>query len=167
MSVIDVLIVIIFVGAIIYGLYKGVISQLGSLGGVILGIIACRLFGGAVTRLVADILPAATSDAQTSAYVNSVIGNVLLFLIVFLFAILIARLLKNITHALSLGFVDRVLGAIFGLFKWFLIFSIILNLWQAFVPDTNFVKASSIGGGVAAKAILDLAPTLFGSIVAV
>ena len=48
MSIIDIVIVVVFVGAIIYGLYKGIISQLGSLGGIILGIIACRIFGDSV-----------------------------------------------------------------------------------------------------------------------
>ena len=60
MSVIDIIILIVFVGAIIYGLYKGVIAQLGSLGGIILGIIACRLFGDYATELVSNILPAMT-----------------------------------------------------------------------------------------------------------
>ncbi|MBQ9073326.1 MAG: CvpA family protein [Muribaculaceae bacterium] len=164
MSVIDIIIVVVFVGAIIYGLYKGIIAQLGSLGGILLGILACRLWGDDVADLIAGILPAATSDAQTAAYVNSIIANVLLFLVVYLLVKLLAGAIKKLTHALALGIIDRILGAIFGLFKWFLVFSIILNVYNVFFPVGETLKSSEIANGLAAKTIMDLAPTLFGSI---
>ena len=164
MSVIDIIILIVFVGAIIYGLYKGVIAQLGSLGGIILGIIACRLFGEYATEMVSNILPAMTSDAKTTAYVNSVVGNVLLFIVVYVSACLIAKLMRKITHALCLGLFDRIIGAVFCIFKWFFVVSILLNLWQVLSPETNVVKMSTLANGTAIQAIIDLVPTLFGSI---
>ena len=164
MSVIDIIILIVFVGAIIYGLYKGVIAQLGSLGGIILGIIACRLFGDYATEFVSNILPAMTSDPKTTAYVNSVEGNVLLFIVVYVLACLIAKLMRKITHALCLGLFDRLIGAVFCIFKWFFVVSILLNLWQVLSPETNIAKMSTLANGTAIQAIIDLAPTLFGSI---
>ncbi len=165
MSVIDIIIVVVFVGAIAYGLYKGLIAQLGSLGGVVLGVIACRVWGEEVSRWVGTILPDMASSSHTAAYVNTVIGNVALFLAVFLLTVLIAKLLKSLTNALSLGVFDRLLGAIFGLLKWFLVFSMLLNLWDVLFPGSSLIKSSEIAGGLAIKAILDLAPTLFGSVV--
>lgn len=164
MSVIDIIILIVFVGAIIYGLYKGVIAQLGSLGGIILGILACRLFGDYATEVMSNILPVMTSDAETTAYVNSIIGNALLFIIVYVLASLIAKLMRKITHALCLGLIDRLIGAVFCIFKWFFVFSIVLNLWQVFLPESNIIKMSTLANGIAIQTIMDLAPTLFGSI---
>ena len=164
MSIIDIIILIVFVGAVIYGLYKGVIAQLGSLGGVLLGIFACRLFGDYATGFVASILPEMSSNPETVAYINSIVGNVLLFLVVFLLVFSIAKLMRQITHAMCLGLFDRVVGAVFCVFKWFLVFSIALNLWIAFFPDMNITNTSTIADGVVIKTILDLAPTLFGSI---
>lgn len=164
MSVIDIIILIVFVGAVIYGLYKGVIAQLGSLGGILLGIFACRLFGDYATEVMSNILPAMTSDAETTAYVNSVVGNVLLFIVVYVLTCLIAKLMRKITHALCLGLFDRLIGAVFCIFKWFFVFSIVLNLWQVFFPESSVVKMSTLANGVAIQTIMDLAPTLFGSI---
>ncbi len=164
MSVIDIIILIIFVGAIIYGLYRGVIAQLGSLGGILLGIFACRLFGDYATEVMSNILPVMTSDAETTAYVNSIIGNVLLFIVVYVLASLIAKLMRKITHALCLGLIDRLIGAVFCIFKWFFVFSIVLNLWQVLSPETNVVRMSTLADGIAIQTIIDLAPTLFGSI---
>jgi len=166
MSSIDIALVIVFVAAIIYGLYKGLIAQLGSLGGIILGVIACRIWGDDAVRIVGEVLPEMTSGAQTAGYVNSVIGNVLLFLLVYMLTVLIAKLLRNITSALSLGWIDRLLGSVFGLVKWFLILSLILNLWEAVLPEYSLVKSSQLAGGVAIRTVLDLAPTLFGSVAA-
>ena len=165
MSIIDIVIVVVFVGAIIYGLYKGIISQLGSLGGIILGIIACRIFGDSVAGLISDIFPAISDNAQTAAFANSVIANVLVFIIAYFLVKIAAKAIKSLTHALCLGFIDRILGAIFGLFKWCLVLSIVLNLWLVISPNSQIVSGSSIAGGMAAKTILDLAPTLFGSII--
>ncbi len=162
MSTIDIIILIVFVVAIVYGLYKGVIAQLGSLGGIILGIVACRLFSGGFARLLGTILPNMASDASTSAYINNIIANVIIFVLVYVLAVLLAKLLKKITHALMLGVFDRILGAIFGLFKCFLVFSIVVNVWIAFDSDAKFVQNSKLVNGVAAKAIVDLAPTTFG-----
>lgn len=165
MNILDIIIIVVFAGSIIYGLYKGIISQLGSLGGIILGIVACRIFGDDATRLVSDILPAMTSNASSAAFANSVIANILLFLIVYFLVKLLSGALKKLTHALALGFIDRILGAAFGLFKWCLALSIALDLWMAIFPDSTIIKASTLADGMAAKTILDLAPTLFGSII--
>lgn len=164
MSVIDIVILIVFIGALIYGLYKGVIAQLGSLGGILLGIIACRLFGDYATELMSNILPVMTSDAETTAYVNNIIGNVLLFIVVYVLTSLIAKLMRNITHALCLGLIDRLIGAVFCIFKWFFVFSIVLNVWQVFFPESNITKMSTLANGVAMQTIIDIAPTLFGTI---
>ncbi len=166
MGVIDIVIIAVFIGAIIVGLWKGVIAQLGSLGGIILGILACRMFGDYAAQLAGEVLPKMSESAQTVAYVNSIVGNVVLFLIVYLLAKLIARLMKQITNALCLGFVDRILGAVFALFKWFLVMSIIVNIVIVFFPEQNFVAKSTLGDGMAIKYIVDLAPNLFGSITA-
>ena len=66
MSFIDIVILIVFAASVITGLRKGLIRQLGSLLGVVLGILAARLFGSSVAYLYASCLSesAASSDAS-------------------------------------------------------------------------------------------------------
>lgn len=158
MSAIDILILLIFVVSIIYGLRRGFISQLGSVGGVIVGILACRLFSEPVTRLFAGSNP----DAN-DLYISGVFACVLLFIVGFIAARLIAGLVKTVTRTLHLTVFDRIGGALFSLFEWFLIFSLLLNIWQAFRPDINITSGSRLAGGRAAVAVVDFAPKVLGS----
>lgn len=161
MSAIDILIIIVFIGAVIYGYWKGMIVQIGSLAGILLGILACRLFGSWFT----EVLGGATgsSDSIDMGYVNGVIANVILFLIGFICAKLVARLVKTVTTAVKLSVVDKLLGVIFCLFEWFLVLSILLNVWQVVRPGTDITATSTLGNGRATKAVMDLAPTVLGA----
>lgn len=158
MSAIDILIILIFVVSIIYGLKRGFISQLGSVGGVLVGIVACRLFSESLASMFAGDNPDANDQ-----YVSGVFASVLLFIVGFIAARLVASLVKTVAKTLKLTVVDRVGGAIFSLFGWFLIFSLLLNIWQAFRPDIDITKGSSIADGRAAKAVVDFAPKVLGS----
>lgn len=161
MSAIDILIIIVFIGAVIYGYWKGVIVQIGSLAGILLGILACRLFGPWLT----GVLGGATggSDSIDMGYINSVVANVILFLLGFISAKLVARLIKTVTTAVKLSVIDKLLGVIFCLFEWFLVLSILLNVWQVLRPGTDVTSSSTLGGGRAARVVMDIAPTVLGA----
>ncbi|MBR6747281.1 MAG: CvpA family protein, partial [Muribaculaceae bacterium] len=75
----------------------------------------------------------------------------------------VANLVKTVTKSLHLTVFDRIAGAIFSLFEWFLIFSLLLNIWQAFRPDIDITSKSSLADGRAAKAVVDFAPKVLGS----
>lgn len=161
MSAIDILIIIVFIGAVIYGYWKGVIVQIGSLAGILLGILACRLFGPWLT----EVFGGATggSDSIDMGYINSVIANVILFLLGFISAKLVARLIKTVTTAVKLSLVDKLLGVIFCMFEWFLVLSILLNVWQVLRPGIDITSSSTLGKGRAAQAVMDIAPAVLGT----
>ncbi len=156
MTAIDILILLIFIVSIIYGLRRGFIMQLGSVGGVLVGIVACRIFSESVTRFFAGDSP----DAN-DMYVSGVFACVLLFIVGYIAARLVARLVKTVTNTLHLTVFDRIAGALFSLFEWFLVFSLLLNIWQAFRPDIT--SGSRLAGGRAAAAVVDFAPKVLGS----
>lgn len=159
MSTFDIVILIIFAASILYGLKRGIISQLGSVGGILVGIAACHLFGDHAAAIIGGLLG---DDSVSACYVDSVIANVLLFIIGYILTRVIAKLLHTVVHAAFLGIVDRIAGAIFSLFAWFLIFSILLNVWQVLTPSTDLASKSRISNGKAARAIIDLAPNVLG-----
>ncbi len=79
LSTIDIIILIVFAIALVYGLIRGLISQLASLGGIILGIIACRLFADSVGPLVMRLMPGLFSSAGSA----KVVGNIKIFIYFF------------------------------------------------------------------------------------
>lgn len=136
MSAIDILIlVVVGVGAVM-GFTRGIIGQVGQIAGVIGGIIASRLFG---SRLAAFF---AGQDAP-SAFDN-VAGYVVVFLLAYLGIWLVARLVRGTVHAVHLGIVDRVAGAIFKGALWLLMLSMVLNFYiivSGDVADLHNAKA--------------------------
>ena len=60
------------------------------------------------------------------------------------------------------GGLDRLAGALFGLFKWMLVLSILLNLWVMVKPGTDVTAMSALGNGHAIEAIMGLAPAVLG-----
>lgn len=162
MSIIDIVILIVFIAAAAYGWWRGMIVQIGSLAGVLLGILLCRLFGNAFC----DFLSGLFSDGKPSddtVYISGVIANVILFIIGFICAKLVAHLIKTVTHAVKLSLIDKLCGVVFAIFEWFLVLSILMNIWQICRPGSHILSDSSLGGGRAAHAIMNLAPNVLGN----
>lgn len=158
MSAIDIAILMVMGASLIYGLYKGIISQLASLGGIILGIVVCRMFASDMGPLVMQTFPN-TFTSETSA---AIAGNILLFLLVFFTVGAFATLARKLTHALLLGWLDHLLGCLFCVFKWMLIMSILLNVWYIISPESQIFTSSHLLDGKFLPWIVGLAPDLMG-----
>ena len=87
MNYVDFTILLIAVIGFLYGLIKGVIRQVGSLGGFIAGMVVARFFGGSFSALLREMfdLPEgvsrviayymrSTDEADTSHYASCGIG---------------------------------------------------------------------------------------------
>ena len=154
----DIILCVIAGGALIYGLYKGFIAQLASIGGLVLGIIACRLFHQQAGDLMMSLFPGTFSSTGVAVAV----GCIVLFLVVYFFISAFACLLRKITHALCAGWIDRLLGAAASVFKWLLLCSIILNIWHFIAPDSSIFSSSHIMEGKLFDAVMKLVPKIFG-----
>ena len=161
MTTLDIIILIIFVGSVAWGFRKGIIVQAGALGGLIFGVVLCRLAAGWLAGEIAGV-HGAEADGPAPSYVDFVLANVILFIAGFLGVKAVAHFFKSVTHALALGGLDRVSGALFSLFEWMLVLSLLLNLWLVIKPQTNIHALSTLGNGHAIEAIVNLAPKLLG-----
>ncbi len=158
MSAIDIAILVVLGASLIYGLYKGIISQLASLGGVVLGIVACRLFAKDMGPLVIQTFPN-TFTNETSA---AIAGTVILFLLVFFTVGAFASLARKLTHTFLMGWLDHLLGGLFCVFKWLLVMSILLNVWYMINPNSGIFTNSHLMAGKLLPWIIKLAPDLLG-----
>lgn len=153
MPVADIILIIIAAVAGITGYRSGIIRQIGSLVGLVVAVLLCRVLGPAT---VGAITPA-TTEHET---LYTVLAYTILFLIGFFGVKLIAHLLHLVVSALKLGLIDRLTGAIFRIALWILAVSIALNLYFAIVPDeeSKFCQSSRPWRG----AVVDFAPALAG-----
>ncbi|MDE7136723.1 MAG: CvpA family protein [Muribaculaceae bacterium] len=158
MSALDIFILLVAVLSLVYGYCRGVIKQIGVLMGVVAGVVACRLFGDTLSDWFAGNNPNADN-----VYITGVFTNLILFIVGFIAALILAKALKIVSRQLALASLDRFFGAIFSLLSWFFAFSMILNVWQAFKPDTNVMDSSKLFAGAPAEFIIDFAPAVVGS----
>ena len=162
MSAIDVIIILLIAGGAVRGAYKGFIKQLSSLGGIILGIVACRIFGDWASRILSGLIPE-LKELPFADTAISILGHIVLFIFVYINIALIATMVKGITNKLSLGVFDRIAGALLCIFKYLLALSLFLNLWFLLSPSSSIFNSSRILDGSLLKFVTGLAPWVINS----
>lgn len=161
MTALDLLLIVVFVISVIYGVRRGVILQLGAVGGIVIGIVACRV----ITPLLCEGLLNADADTDPQgAYVDTVIVNIVVFMVAYFGTRLVSRALNNAVRVLHLKPIDRICGAIFSLFEWMLGLSLLLNVANVIMPGAHIPERSRLSGGRAIEAVMDLAPDILGGI---
>lgn len=154
MTALDVIILIVFVGAVAYGFYRGVIVQVGAVAAVLFAVVLCRLGGYPLAEFIAG------NEAPSS--LDVVVAKVIVFIVGYVGVRVVASLFKKATHALSLGGLDRIGGVVFSLFQWMLVLSLLINLWLVIKPEPPLSELSTLANGHAAPAIARLAPAVLG-----
>lgn len=153
MSPFEIFLVILTAGAALLGYRSGLVKQIGSLVGIIVAIIACRIFG----PQLADYWTGSAQGASDQA-VYYILAYAVVAIVAYLAVLLVARLVRGIIHGICLAFVDRLAGAVFKVFKWLLVCSLAYNIWVAFRP-----RSAPAQEDVWAERLLSLAPTVIGS----
>lgn len=154
MNYIDFSILLIAVVGALYGLIKGVLRQLGSLGGFVAGVIVSRLFGESFGRLLQEMF-------DLPAGVSRIIAYSLLFLVVYIVCVQLMRLIHHISRQVALGWLDRLAGALFGAVKYWVILSIVLNLVHIIDPKGKLIPEQVISASRFYGYTMQAAPTLF------
>lgn len=159
MSLIDVILLIVIIGGVLRGGMQGAIKQITSIIALVLAIILTNMFGGVATTLLGEIVPEMGEEQWLGAFV----AHVLLFVLVYLSVSLLGRVIKNLVSSLSLGFIDRILGALFCTLKYVLILSLLLNAWHYISPDSSVFTTSRLLDGALMRWVVDFAPMLIDS----
>lgn len=160
MTTLDIIILIVFAGSVLIGFRSGLLKQVGSLGGLVAGAVLCRVGSAWLSAVIAG--HEADGDPSAPAYTDIVLAHLILFIAGFCCIKAVAHFCRQITHALSLGVVDRLAGVAFSLFEWMLVLSLVLNLWLVIKPQTSIAALSTLANGHAAPAIVALAPKVLG-----
>jgi membrane protein required for colicin V production len=127
---------------IIWGFYKGfkkgLIVELASILAIILGVYACSKFSDTVSNFLGSNL-----HTHISSLYLTVISVAIVFIGILILVFFLAKRIQKLAEALFLGIANRILGGIFGAFKWALLISMLLYLF-----DILNNKASFVGGEV-------------------
>ena len=162
MTFVDTITVLLFMASVVIGYMRGLVRQATSLLGYILGIIACNMFGDTATDILLTVMPSAAEWPLASVTTHAV-AVIVLFLLISLSVRVAGMFLRSIIGMLHLGIVDNIGGSALCLFKYFFIFSILLNLWLMVNPTSDTFTTEHILGNRPFVETINLAPRVLGA----
>ena len=119
MNWLDIIILLPLLIGLVRGMIKGFVVELASILAIILGCVAARVFGGDFASWLYDIF-------AWPEMVCTIVAYVLIFVSAALSLHLIARFITGLFQKIALGWLNRLLGAVFGIIKWGIIVLVIV-----------------------------------------
>ena len=133
MTTIDIIILIALGAGVIIGFMKGFIRQLASILGLMVGLLAAKAL---YTSLAVKLCPTVT-DSMTVA---QILAFVIIWIAVPLIFTLVASVLTKAMEAVSLGWLNRLLGAGLGALKYLLLVSLVVCVIQFIDTDSQLIS---------------------------
>ena len=154
MNVIDLIFIIILLWSAYKGFRKGFILQLSTLAALLLGIFGAIKFSDFTATLLID-------NFEISNQYIHIIAFALTFIAIVIGVHLIAKLIEKLVQAIALGFINRLLGIVFGVAKVAFIISIILVLVNKANDKYNFMPEENTENSLLYQPLSDFAPMIF------
>jgi len=154
MSFLDLIFAVILIWSAYRGFSKGFIIQLSTLAALLLGIFGAIKFSG----LTANFL---TEHFNINNDYIHIISFAITFVIIVILVHLLARMVEKLLKAVALGFVNRLLGIVFGVAKIAFIISVILVLVNKANRKYNFLPEEEIEKSILYEPLSDFAPMIF------
>lgn len=120
MNTLDFIIIIPILYGLVRGFFRGLVGELTAIVAIVIAIICAKLYAPAFSIWLLRYIVLGVAVAEILAYI-------IIFLGIALVLNLLGGLIKKVISAISLGWLNRLLGAIFGTLKWALIISVVLN----------------------------------------
>ena len=133
MNYIDIIILLFLLFGAFRGFSKGLIIEVATLAGLILGVFIAIRYSPYTEGLLRDFL-------NLSSRYLSYIALAITFLLVVIGVYLIGKMLTRLVDIISLGLVNKLLGAILGMAKYFLIVCVLLMIMDALDDKFHFIS---------------------------
>jgi membrane protein required for colicin V production len=154
MNWLDAGIVVILILSLVTGFINGLVKEVASLAALILGIWGAIRFSSFTAGKLYDYF-------DMSGHYVGIIAFIITFAIIVVIIHFIGILADKIVNAASLGFINRILGIVFGLIKAILIMSVIFSVLNAIDSKKPFLPKKAIEESRFYSPISDIAPAIF------
>lgn len=133
MSYWDILIALPIIYGIIRGLMRGIVMEVFAIVGIILGIVVARMYAGDAAAWLQQV-------SQWDVQLLHPIAAFVIFVVVALVCRLLAQLLTKLFALISLGWINRLVGGLFGAAKWIIIMAVLITCVDALDGVLHFIK---------------------------
>lgn len=133
MQTIDIIIAILLALGLVSGLRDGLVKQVAGLAGLIGGLLLGRAFYLPVGAWFVDTFGMSVQVAQVTSFI-------LILIIVPLLFSLVGWLVSKLLSAICLGWVNRLLGGLVGVFKYLLLVGVVVTGIEFFDQHDTWVS---------------------------
>ena len=133
MSWLDIIILLPLLIGLVRGLMKGLVIEITSIVAIVLGILGSRLWGAMFATWLLRQFAWPESVCVVLAYA-------LLFLGISVLLHLVAKLLTKLFKKISLGWLNRLLGGVFGTLKWGIIVLVMVLCLHQLDKQFEFIQ---------------------------
>ena len=134
MNWLDIILLLPLLIGLVRGLMKGLITEIIAIAAVVLGFVGAKLWGQTFSAWIMTQFTWPQPVCDATAYA-------LLFIGISLALNMIGRLISKLLSAISLGWMNKLLGAAFGTAKWALIVLAIVFCVNKLDTQFHFMKA--------------------------
>lgn len=160
MNTVDIVIGIILLVAAVNGYMKGLFVEVTTLVGLILGVYGAIHF----SYFLGDFLKSSVTWDESMIQLVSFAGT---FAVILVVLVLLGKAMTKVAETLALGFLNKLGGAVFGLFKYALILSIVLLVYDEINASLRFVEKEKTESSILYEPVKNLAPAIFPKLVRV
>ena len=154
MNWLDALIVVILILSLVMGFINGLVKEVASLAALVLGIWGAIKFSTFTAGKLYDYFDI------TGRYVG-IIAFIITFALIVVIIHFVGILADKIINYASLGFINRILGIVFGFLKSILIMSVCFSILNAIDSKKHFLPRKTIEDSRLYSPISDIAPAIF------
>ena len=158
MTILDIILAALLCIGLVRGFLKGFFVEVASLIALIAGIYGAIHFSYYVADLLMDHVEWNEKTINITAFAIT-------FIIIVLLVALAGKALTKLANFAALGFLNKLLGGVFGLLKIGLILSILLIIFEKMNNTITFVDEEHTRDSILYKPVKSLAPLLFPTII--
>jgi membrane protein required for colicin V production len=152
----DVLIALVVLFEIWNGWRNGLVSQIGSILGILLGYAVASI----TNETMSSFLLPVTHD---SILASKVLAFLLTFLAVFALILILSKIFEGFLKVFALDWVNRIAGAFFCLLRGLLLMSIVLSLVQSLDKKGRLLHSQTVEKSILYHPVRGFAPAIFPS----
>ena len=157
MSFIDIVFTALLGYALYTGLKNGLFVEIASFGSLIIGIFVAIKFSHLVRLALEDFI-------KVNPKYIEIIAFAITFLIVVIGIYLLAKFFTSVTNFASLGWLNKLGGAVFSVLKTILMLSVLISLFQKININHMLVKEETMNKSVFYHPIRDVATFMYPSL---
>ena len=137
MNWLDIVIIVLIVVPVFTGLMAGIVKALFTVAGVIIGVVLAGRFSDSLGGILSFISNPGTAK---------VVAFAIILIAVMIIAVVLAKVVKWALSAVMLGWVNRLGGAILGLFLGLVFCGAVLTMWVKFMGFSSVFEHSLLAG---------------------